>query len=175
MIIGTGMAGQDHRKGRWSFKYRWLAAAGLSLAVLLPVTPVAGAASIGDMLGAIAGRGEYGRDRNLDEALQRLAGQMNRKTPMQVSEGYRLDRVTAESGSELVYHYTMLNQRGGEVTAARFNTEMAPLIRSRLCQDAQMAPLLKSGARVGYAYRGSDGVNVGKLSFRQSDCGPDKG
>ncbi len=128
-------------------------------------------AGIGDMLGALAGSpGEYGRGRSLDDALKRLAVQMNRNTPQQVDKDFRLDKVTAEPGSELVYHYTMSGRKAAEVPSDVFHTRLAPAVRKQLCQDPQMSKLLHSGARVGYAYRGSDGGEIGKLTFRQRDC-----
>ena len=132
--------------------------------------PVA-AAGLGDMLGALAGSpGEYGRGRDLDDALRRLASQINRGTPRNINEEFRLDQVTTGPGPELSYHYTMLGRRASELRADVLNTRMAPAILKRLCTDAQMQKLLDSGVAVSFAYRGNDGGNIGKLSFRERDC-----
>jgi hypothetical protein len=131
----------------------------------------AGAAGFGDMLGALAGRSGSGNgERDLSNALQRLAAQMNRDMPRDVDEQVRLDRVSTGPGPELIYHYTLRSKRASEVPTGMFNARIAPVLRERLCHDPQMQPLLKSGAAIGYEYRGSDGGDIGKLSFRQRDC-----
>jgi hypothetical protein len=145
----------------------------LALALSLSLVP-ATAAGLGDMLGALAGRsGEHGRDRDVDDALRRLAVQMNRTMPKDIDSEFRLEKVSAEPGQELVYHYTLREKRAADVPQAVFNGALAPAVRLRLCQDPQMQGLLKSGARIGYAYRGNDGGDIGKLSFSQHDCRKD--
>ncbi len=141
-------------------------------AMLLGLVPgPAAAASLGDMLGALTGgNGDYGRGRDLNDALRRLAAQMNRSMPQDIDKEFRLDRVTAEPGAQLVYHYTLRERRAADVPPAVLNQQMAPVVRQRLCQDPQMTRLLDSGAGVAYSYRGSDGIEIGKLSFRQQDC-----
>ena len=144
----------------------------LALAVLMsgasaPAMP----AGFGSMLGALAAiPGEYGRGRDLDDALRRLVGQMNRNMPQQIDKDFRLDKVTAETGSELVYHYTLVGHKAADLPPDVFNTQLAPAVRKQLCQDARMGKLLDSGARIAYLYRGSDGQEIGKLSFAQRDC-----
>lgn len=143
----------------------------LSALLLAACSGVAAAGGLGDMLGALAGSpGDYARGRDLDEALQRLANQMNRGMPRTIDNQFRLDRVTAEPGSELVYHYTLLGRSAAAVPPDVLNTRMAPAVRERLCVDPHMKKLLKSGAAVGFSYRGNDGGEIGKLSFRQRDC-----
>lgn len=143
----------------------------LSAALLGLVPGPAVAASLGDMFSALTGgNGDYGRGRDLNDALRRLAAQMNRSMPQDIDKEFRLDRVTAEPGAQLVYHYTLRERRAADVPPAVLNQQMAPAVRQRLCRDPQMSKLLDSGAGVSYSYRGSDGIEIGKLSFRQQDC-----
>lgn len=155
--------------GRAVQRHRWHCVA---LAVLMAgASPSVMPAGFGDVLGALASNpGEYSRGRDLDDALRRLAAQMNRNTPQQIDKEFRLDKVTAETGPELVYHYTLVGHKAAELPPDVLNVQLAPAVRKQLCQDAQMDKLLGSGARIGYFYRGSDGQEIGKLSFAQRDC-----
>lgn len=149
----------------------------LSLATGVVVLGVAGpthAAGLGDMLGALASTpGGYRGKQDLQEGLERLAGQINRTLPKDIDQDFRLERVSAEPGAQLVYHYTVLHSPSAGVSKVAFNTQVAPLVRDRLCQDTRMLRVLKSGATVGYAYRGRDGGEIGKLSFVARDCQKD--
>jgi hypothetical protein len=151
---------------------RWKALLPLALAGCLLAGPPARAAMFGDMLGALAGRsvGGYSEPGALNDAIARLAVQLNSATPQELGNDVRLDGVSAKQ-SELTYHYTLLGIAGAELPQSVFNTRMANAVRERLCQDPQSLRLLKSGARIGYAYRGRDGSEIGKLSFEQRDCG----
>ncbi|MDO9218241.1 MAG: hypothetical protein Q7U14_13290 [Lacisediminimonas sp.] len=158
-------------QSRWQSRVQYLAMAVLMCGTAAP----AASAGLGDMLGALAASpGERGRGRSLDDALQRLAKQMNRDTPQVIDKEIRLDRVSAEPGTELVYHYTLLGRPAAELPADVFYGKLAPAVRTKLCQDPQMQKLLDSGAWVAFSYRGSDGRDIGKLSYRQRDCA-DKG
>ncbi len=144
----------------------------LALAAWLLAAAPAGAVGFGDMLGALAGRsiGGYSEPGALNDAVARLAVQLNSATPQELGNDVRLDGVSAKQ-SELTYHYTLLRISGAELPQSVFNTRMANAVKERLCQDPQSLRLLKSGARIGYAYRGRDGSDIGKLSFEQRDCG----
>lgn len=160
------MKQQHAGTGGWSGWRRVLVVAGC----IVSATP-AMAAGWGDMLGALAGRsaGGYAEPGALDDAVARLAVQLNRAAPQVISNEVRLDGVSAKE-SELTYHYTLLRRAGSDVPEEMFNTRLAPTVKQRLCQDPQSLRLLKSGARIGYAYRGRDGSDIGKLSFAQRDC-----
>jgi hypothetical protein len=173
IVVGARGKGRALRAKPVSLQSRWQRKVKfLGLAVLMCGTAApAASAGLGDMLGALAASpGERGRGRSLDDALERLAKQMNRETPQVIDKEIRLDKVTADPGTELVYHYTMLLRQAAEVPAAVFYGKFAPMVRAKLCQDPQMLKLLDSGAWVAFSYRGSDGRDIGKLSYRQRDC-----
>jgi hypothetical protein len=150
---------------------KWWALGCVALAASLGLAASAQAAGFGDMLGALAGRsaGGYSEPGALDDAVARLARQLNKTTPKEITNDVRLDSVSSRK-SELTYHYTFLSRSAAEVPSDVFNTRLAPTVKHRLCQDEQSLRLLKSGARIGYQYRGRDGNEIGKLSFAQRDC-----
>lgn len=150
----------------------WRAMLGLALTGCLLASAPAKAAGFGDMLGALAGRsaGGYSEPGALNDAVARLAKQLNRATPQELNNDVRLDSVSAKQ-AELTYHYTLVRTAAADVPESVFNTRLAPTVKQKLCSDSQSLRLLKSGARIGYAYRGRDGSEIGKLSFDRNDCG----
>jgi hypothetical protein len=144
--------------------------AALSLALLCSVP--AHAIGLGNVFGALVGRsGELGQDdSDVDEALIKISAQMNRKTPMSVDARTRLDRVSAEPGKHLTYHYTLLDMRSDQISAADFRARMTGPMKERLCSASSMRGFLKSGVSIGYVYQGSDGKPIGGVTFPPGSC-----
>lgn len=139
---------------------------------LLVFSVGAQAAGVGDVFGALMGRSDHtGNGGSLDETLTRVTAQMNSKTPMAVDKETRLDRVTAESGARLAYHYTLVNKRNGDVNPSEFVKAIKPQLKSKLCASKEMQNFLRNGVSVSYLYRTSDGQAVGGAEFTPSDCG----
>ncbi|MDB5854740.1 MAG: hypothetical protein JWR22_2781 [Herminiimonas sp.] len=144
--------------------------AALSLALLCCVP--AHAIGLGNVFGALVGRsGELGNnDSDVDEALTKISAQMNRKTPMSVDERTRLDRVSAEPGKHLTYHYTLLDVRSDQISSTDFRAKVTGPMKDRLCSAPSMRGILKSGVSVGYVYQGMDGKPIGGVNFPAGVC-----
>jgi hypothetical protein len=144
--------------------------AAVSLALLCAVP--AHAVGLGNVFGALVGRsGELGHnDADVDEALIKISAQMNRKTPMSVDARTRLDRVSAEPGKHLTYHYTLLDVRSDQITSTDFRAKVTGPMKDRLCSASSMQPFLKSGVSIGYVYQGVDGKPIGGVNFPPGVC-----
>lgn len=145
-----------------------LAAVFLALLCSLPAQAV----GLGDVFGALMGRsGDLAhKDADVDEALTKITAQMNRKTPMSVDARTRLDRVSAEPGKHLTYHYTLLDLRSDQISPADFREKVAGPMKERLCAAASMQGFLKNGVSIGYVYKGSDGKPIGGVTFPSGSC-----
>ncbi|MGV3653275.1 MAG: hypothetical protein ACO1N5_03570 [Noviherbaspirillum sp.] len=131
-----------------------------------------GNAGWGNMLGALAGRSGGGpRGETVDATLADISADFNRRTPLRVGDGTVLERVSAEPGRKLTYHYTLLRVRQDDLAPGEFQHRAAPALRQQVCASPGMQALLRSGITVSYAYSGSDGAALGLASFDPDDCG----
>lgn len=129
------------------------------------------ALSFGEFFGALMGQSGTVRGKgNVDQTLAGLSEQFNRKTPVMVDKETQLDRVTAEPGARLVYHYTVIGVSSTEVNPAGFQEKLKPQVKARLCSSAEMQRFLKNGVNISYRYKGRDGVPIGSFDFSPSDC-----
>jgi hypothetical protein len=130
------------------------------------------AAGIGNIFNALVSRsGTLGQEASVDQALVKVSAQMNRRMPVEVDKDTRLDKVSAEPGQQLTYHYTLTSIRSSEVNADEFQRLAKPQLKTRLCNSREMQNFLKSGVTVSYAYRGNDGRGIGQVKFAPSECG----
>lgn len=144
---------------------------GLALALGL-LAGSAQAASLGDMVGMLAGYpSARGEERGIDDALVNLSRHMNRKVPLMVDTDTRLDRVTAEPGHKLSYHYTLTAAPKNEMNSKEFVKAIRPMLQQRLCASSEMKGFLQNGVTIAYVYRGADGKPLGATQFHPADCG----
>lgn len=142
------------------------------LACMLAFGLPAQAVGIGELFGALMGQSGMTKGKaNVDQALVGLAAQFNKKTPAMVDQHTRLDKVSAEPGAHLTYHYTLIGMRNAELERADFQAKMRQQLKSRLCSSAEMQNFLKSGVNISYRYKTSDGGPIADFSFSPSDCG----
>lgn len=142
------------------------------LAGLLAFGLPAQALGFGELFGALMGQSGATKGKaDVDQALAGLSAQFNKKTPLRVDKHTRLDKVTAEPGSHLIYHYTLIGMRNAEVDRAGFREKMRPQLKSRLCSSAEMQNFLKSGVHISYRYKAADGGSIADFTFAPSDCG----
>jgi len=142
------------------------------LAGLLAFAINAQAVGIGELFGALMGQsGSTKGKANVDQVLSGLSAQFNKKTPLMVDKNTRLDRVTAEPGAHLIYHYTLIGMRSAELNRASFQEKMRPQLKNRLCSSAEMQNFLKSGVNVSYRYQAGDGGSIADFTFIPGDCG----
>jgi hypothetical protein len=139
---------------------------------LLCLATGAQAVGLGNVFGALAGRsGAGGHGGSMDATLADISADFNRKTPLEVGQGTVLERVSAEPGRKLTYHYTLVAVSQGDLRPEDFQRRVAPALRQQFCGNAQMLSLLRSGVTVSYTYSSKDGAALGQASFDPDDCG----
>jgi hypothetical protein len=110
-------------------------------------------------------------DVTVDQALQRVAIKMNRHLPSEVDKETRLEKMTAETGKQLTYHYTLVKFKSSDVNRMKFKSAMEPLLKKRLCSSDEMKTFLRNGVNIVYAYRALDVQPVASFKYSPSDCG----
>ncbi|MES2538954.1 MAG: hypothetical protein V4632_24115 [Pseudomonadota bacterium] len=142
----------------------------LIVSILLSMSLSARAASIGDFFGALTSRADvHERGGSMDETLERLSVDMNRRTPVMVDQETRLDKITAEPGLQLKYHYTLLTVQGSDVSTSDFHKLLAPRLKNQLC-GSDVEKFLRQGVTVSYFYRSLDGRALGGAQFGPDSC-----
>lgn len=91
--------------------------------------------------------------------------------PVAVDGDTRLDKISAEPGQQIAYHYTMLNLRSKDVNTSNFYKNFRPTLQKRVCGSDELKMFFRNRITVAYAYRGNDGEDIGKLAFSPKDCG----
>ncbi len=130
------------------------------------------AVGLGNIFGALMGKsGSQDHEKSIDDALTKVSAQMNKKMPIILDKDTRLDKVSAEPGRHLKYHYTLVSVRHGDINTAEFSKVIKPQLKSRLCEDVEMQKFLKNGVSVSYLYKTNDGRAIGGAEFSPSDCG----
>lgn len=136
----------------------------------LGVSTQSQAAGFGGLFSSMLGR-PGGEDMNVDETLVRMSEKMNRSMPVAVDGDTRLDKISAEPGQQIAYHYTMLNLRSKDVNTSNFYKNFRPALQKRVCGSDELKMFFRNRITVAYAYRGKDGEDIGKLAFSPKDCG----
>lgn len=136
----------------------------------LGVSMQAQAVGFGNLFSSMLGR-PGSEDMNVDETLVRMSDKMNRTMPVAVDADTRLDKVSAEPGQQIAYHYTMLNVRSKDINTTNFYKSFRPTLQKRVCGSDELKMFFRNRITVAYAYRGKDGEDIGKLAFSPKDCG----
>jgi hypothetical protein len=110
-------------------------------------------------------------DVTVDQALQRVAIKMNQHLPSEVDKETRLEKMTAEAGKQLTYHYTLVKFQSSDVNRLKFKSAMEPLLKKRLCSSDEMKTFLRNGVNIVYAYRAVDVQPVASFKYSPADCG----
>lgn len=110
-------------------------------------------------------------DVTVEQALQRVSVKMNQYLPSEVDKETRLDKISAEPGRQLTYHYTLLNMKSSDINRAKFTSTLQPLLKLRLCTDNEMKNFLRNGVNVMYVYRAVDIQPVASFKYTPADCG----
>ena len=143
---------------------------GVAFSAGLGLSSNAEAAGVGGWFSSMLGQ-SGGENMNVDETLRKMSEKMNRKMPQAIDKDTRLDKVSADSGHQFSYHYTMLNVPGKDVSATSFYKTFKPALQKRVCAAEDLKMFFRNRITVAYAYQGMDGKDIGKLAFSPKDCG----
>lgn len=144
----------------------------LAIFLACATSSLAHAGPFGNIMGGLTGGwNDNGQGRNLDQTLANVSAHLNRDVPITLDADTRLDRVTAEPGHRLSYHYTLTSVQSKDIQRADFLKLIRPPLQARLCESNEMRSFLKHGVTISYNYRSSDGGRLGTARFTASDCG----
>lgn len=128
------------------------------------------AVGIGNLFSSMLGQ-SGGQHMGVDETLVKMSEKMNRTMPQTVDTDTRLDKVSAEPGNQIAYHYTMLKVQSKDINTASFYKTFRPTLQKRVCSADELKLFFRNRITVAYAYQGVDGADIGKLAFSPKDCG----
>lgn len=128
------------------------------------------AIGLGNLFGSMLGQ-SGGQNMGVGETLVKMSDKMNRSMPQTVDTDTRLDKVSAEPGNQIAYHYTMLKVQSKDINTASFYKTFRPTLQKRVCAADDLKLFFRNRITVAYAYQGVDGADIGKLSFSPKDCG----
>lgn len=94
---------------------------------------------------------------NYDEALGKMADDMNQTCPMMVDANTRLDNVGILPGNIIQYNYTMINMDLEQVNTLELRNSMEPLITNAVKTDPEMQFQRKNKTTLNYHYRDKNG------------------
>ena len=143
---------------------------GMVLGTGVFISVQAHAVGFGNLFGSMLGQ-SGSQHMGVDETLVKMSERMNRTMPQAVDTDTRLDKVSAESGNQIAYHYTILKVQSKDINPVTFNKTFRSSLQKRVCAADDLKLFFRNRITVAYAYRGADGGNIGKLAFSPKDCG----
>ena len=102
-------------------------------------------------------------------AVSTLAEEVNKKTPQMVDQETELYKAVAV-GSNLQYHYKLVNYSKAQLDTAFFEQNMKKQLYSSTCENEKLKPLLSLGASVSYYYVDKNAVALVDFLVSPEDC-----
>ncbi len=99
-----------------------------------------------------------------------IATQANQAAPAAIDPDTRLDGAQAGPGLRLTTRYTLVNTEANGISAANFDTKLAPVVRKSSCTNPELRPLIDAGAIVVLEYRALDGSAIGTVTLDRAAC-----
>lgn len=148
------------------------------IALALAPLPSNAKGGLGEVFGALlgkaiantAGKGMVDRQK-IESVLRQMADQLNAKMPMTVDRDTRLDNILAGPGARFTYNYTIVSVASRDMDRRNLVNFLQTNVKSGACSNPDMQIFFKTKITVGYSYRASDGVFIGKLDVSPKDCG----
>jgi hypothetical protein len=112
---------------------------------------------------------ENARDSTINSSLMNAASELNKKAPMMVDTGTRLDSAIGMN-KQLKYNYTAINTLAEDIDVAQFNSTMQTTITNKVCTSKEMEMFMKNGVSVTYAYNDKNGKQLAVITVEQSQC-----
>lgn len=92
-----------------------------------------------------------------DEALGKMAHELNQTCPMMIDAETRLDNVGILPGNIIQYNYTMINMEQARVNTLELRNSMEPLINSAVKTDPELEFQRDNKTTMNYHYRDKNG------------------
>jgi len=101
--------------------------------------------------------------------LASVAQDVNKRVPMMVDNDTRLDKVVAKGGSQLVYHYTMVNYSYNQFDKKKFTDSFKGSLLKHTC--SKLSRLISQGVEIVYSYKAKDGKFLTQVAVNKKKCG----
>lgn len=110
----------------------------------------------------------YSHAKSPQAQLERTAASLSEGLPSRIDDDTSLESVVANEG-ELVFNYTLVNYKFGEIDGTALGEAMKPVLIDQLCEP--MAAIWKAGFKIRTEYSSSDGQVLSEIHIVGSDCG----
>ncbi len=125
-------------------------------------------AAAGLLTGITTGQG-CGNRTSYEEVLRQNAKEMNRKCPLIVQEGVRLDSTSAGPGKRFTYNYTLITQSRDSIDAKSMGNRLRPNLTNNLRTSKSLEILRKNKPDVNYRFFDRKGRLVLTILIRAED------
>lgn len=105
-----------------------------------------------------------------DKMVAQMASKINSRLPMKIDSGTRLENVSG-TRKRFTYHYTLINYTSTDIDSETFVEEMGDGLKSNVCSNPDVEPLLKNGVNMRYVYSGNEGNYIADITVEPSECG----
>ncbi len=106
--------------------------------------------------------------KSLDENLNQVATELNKKLPMMVDDQTRLDQVSVKTGT-LVYAYTLPNATKNDLDFSSLAKIIKPKMIANYRDNETMAALRKWSVGLDYQYKDKNGDFIGEVLVTPDD------
>ncbi len=104
-----------------------------------------------------------------DKALQEIANEMNKSTPMVIDKETQLDNVAALPENVFQYNYTLVNTEKSSIDADKMEKSIQPMILNTIKTNPEMKIYRDNKTTMAYSYKDKNGEFVLKILI-----GPDQ-
>ena len=136
--------------------------------IVLHISRVVALAAIG--AGIILAQG-CGKKYPYDEVLKRNSGEMNKKCPITIDEGTRLDSTSAGPGRRFTYCYTLTRQVADSIDVKSLNANLRPMLIGNLKTNKSLELLRKNKTNMVYRFFDRKGRFVLSIPIMPKDYG----
>jgi hypothetical protein len=106
---------------------------------------------------------------SVEAALVDACKQYNKTLPLMLDSEMRADTMVPEPLNAIVYHYTFVKQKKGELDARSIVEKIRPRVVNGYKTDASMKTLREAGVTLKYRYYDKDGSFVTEIVVKASD------
>lgn len=110
-----------------------------------------------------------GSKTSLEDYLKSTVTMINGQLPASIDSETQLVK-TSSDGSNLTYHYVLLNYTSETLTQEDATSKLKPLVVQQSCSNPNLRSILDQDGSISYIYRGSDAVQIAKLDVEKSVC-----
>ena len=124
---------------------------------------------VGSAIGKVAGKAAMSPD--IEKTMQKSAEAINSQSPKMIDDATRIDSASVDPERTFTYHHTMIKFNLSDINYQFFQGQFTHDLRTRVCANKGMTPMLQQGVTVAYEYKTKDGRMIGTIPVKASHCG----